>query len=67
MFCLFPETGYKILLSKERVIFVQIVEYMNTNEYFYPNHSTSTAMIQMYDSWVQAVDKGELAGVCMLE
>ena len=24
-------------------------------------------MIQMYDSWVQAVDKGELTGVCMLD
>jgi hypothetical protein len=24
-------------------------------------------MIQMYDSWVQAVDKGALAGVCMLD
>ena len=24
-------------------------------------------MIQMYDSWVQAVDKGELVGVCMLD
>ena len=24
-------------------------------------------MIQMYDTWVQAVDKGELAGVCMLD
>ena len=63
------------ILSKviERVIFVQIIEYMNTKEYFHPNnngfrahHSTSTAMIQMYDSWVQAVDKGEL-GVCMLD
>ena len=47
---------------------------MNTNNFFHPNHhgfrthhSTSTAMIQMYDSWVQAVDKGELAGVCMLD
>ena len=64
------------ILSKviERVIFCQIVEYMNTNNFFHPNHhgfrahhSTSTAMIQMYDSWVQAVDKGELAGVCMLD
>ena len=64
------------ILSKviERVIFMQIVDYMNTMEYFHPNHhgfrahhSTSTAMIQMYDSWVQAVDKGELAGVCMLD
>ena len=24
-------------------------------------------MIQMYDSWVQAVDKGDLTGVCMLD
>ena len=24
-------------------------------------------MIQMYDTWVQAVDKGELVGVCMLD
>ena len=24
-------------------------------------------MIQMYDTWVEAVDRGELAGVCMLE
>jgi hypothetical protein len=64
------------ILSKviERAIFIQIVEYMNTNELFHPNHhgfraghSTSTAMIQMYDSWVQAVDKGELTGVCMLD
>ena len=34
---------------------------------FRAHHSTSTAMIQMFDSWVQAVDKGELAGVCMLD
>ena len=47
---------------------------MNTNELFHPNHhgfraghSTTTAMIQMYDSWVQAADKGELTGVCMLD
>ena len=64
------------ILSKviERAVFLQIVNYMNTNEYFHPNHhgfrahhSTSTAMIQMYDSWVQAVDKGNLTGVCMLD
>ena len=47
---------------------------MNINDLFHPNHhgfradhSTSTAMIQMYDTWVQAVDKGQLAGVCMLD
>ena len=64
------------ILSKviERVVFMQIVEYMTKNSLFHPNHhgfrahhSTTTAMIQMYDSWVQAADKGELTGVCMLD
>ena len=58
----------------ERAIFLQIVEHMNTQGLFHPNHhgfraghSTTTAMIQMYDNWVQAVDKGDLVGVCMLD
>ena len=58
----------------ERAVFLQIVEYMSTNDLFHPNHhgfrafhSTTTAMIQMYDNWVQAEDRGELAGVCMLD
>ena len=64
------------IISKiiERIIFMQIVEYMNSMDYFHPNHhgfrahhSTTTAMIQMYDTWVQAVDKGEMVGVCMLD
>ena len=55
------------ILSKviERIIFIQVVEYMSSNDYFHPNHHgfraghvTTTAMIQMYNSWVQAVDKG---------
>ena len=64
------------ILSKviERVVFLQIVEYMNRNYFFHPNHrgfradhSPTSAMVQMYDTWVQAVDKGELTGVCMLD
>ena len=64
------------ILSKviERVVFMQIVDYMSKNDLFHPNHhgfranhSTTTAMIQMYDTWVQAVDRGELVGVCMLD
>ena len=64
------------ILSKviERIVFLQIVEYMNSNSLFHPNHhgfrahhSPTSAMIQMYDTWVQAVDKGELTGVCMLD
>ena len=41
---------------------------LNPNHHgFHSHHSTSTAMIQMYDTWVEAVDRGELAGVCMLD
>ena len=58
----------------ERCIFQQVLDYMTSNNLFHPNHhgfrahhSTATAMIQMYDTWVQAVDKGQLTGVCMLD
>ena len=64
------------VLSKvvERVVYLQVVDYMNRNNFFHPNHhgfrahhSPASAMIQMYDTWVQAVDKGQLTGVCMLD
>ena len=64
------------ILSKviERVVYLQVVEYMNKNDFFHPNHhgfrahhSPASAMIQMYDTWVQAVDKGQLTWVCMLD
>ena len=65
-----------VIMSKvlERIIFQQVIEYMDSFKLLNPNHhgfrshhSTSTAMIQMYDTWVEAVDRGELAGVCMLD
>ena len=64
------------ILSKilERVIFNQVIEYLNTNNLLHPSHhayraehNTTTALIQMYDGWLQAVESGELAGVCMLD
>ena len=64
------------ILSKvlERVIFNQLVEYLNANNLLHPNHhafrgqhNTTTALIQMYDGWLQAVESGQLAGVCMLD
>ena len=58
----------------ERVIFLQTVQYMNKHSLLHPNHhgfraqhSTTTAMLQMYDSWVEAADRGELAGVAMID
>ena len=58
----------------ERVVFLQIVDYMDTNQMFHPNHhafrslhSTITAMIQMYDTWLEALERGEMAGVTIID
>ena len=58
----------------ERVVFLQTVQYLNEHQLLHPNHhgfrsqhSTTTAMLQMYDSWVEAADRGELAGVAMID
>ena len=47
---------------------------MDTNKYFNPSHhayrsfhSTTTAMLQMYNTWLEAIEDGELAGVCMVD
>ena len=64
------------ILSKvlERAIFLQIVKYMDDNKFFNPSHhayrsfhSTTTAMLQMYDTWMESFEKGDLAGVCMVD
>ena len=64
------------ILSKilERAIFEQVVEYFEGNHLFYPNHhgfrkhhNTCTALLQMYDGWVEAADRGDLTGVCLLD
>ena len=58
----------------ERVVFSQIIRYLSENQLLHPNHhsyrknhNTTTALIQMYDSWVKAVDDGEISGVCLLD
>ena len=64
------------VLSKvlERVVFMQVVKYMDENSLLHPSHhgsraghSTSTAAIEMYDSWVESVENGEMAGVMMID
>ena len=64
------------ILSKvmERAVFQQTMTYLVNNSLLNPshhayrsNHSTTTAMIEMMDTWTQAVDSGEMAGVCMLD
>ena len=58
----------------ERVVFEQIVSYLSCNNLLHPSHhafrshhNTTTALIQMYDGWVNAFDAGELSGVCLLD
>ena len=64
------------ILSKvlEKVVFKQVLEYVEQNGILHPSHhgsrphhSTSTAVIEMYSSWVDAIEAGEMAGVVMLD
>ena len=64
------------ILSKvlERVIFNQMVAYLTDNSLIHPNHhayranhNTTTALLQMYDVWLDSLEKGEMAGVCFLD
>ena len=68
--CLLPVAS-KVL---ERCAFLQMVAYMESNDYFHPNHhgfrrghNTTTALLQMYDGWVEDVDKQKLAGACLID
>ena len=60
------------ILSKvlEKVVFSQMVEYLEKNKLIHPNlhgsragHNTSTALIQLYDRWVEEVEDGNMVGV----
>ena len=58
----------------ERVIYNQLVEYLDSEGIIHPNHhgsrrgpSTATALIQMYDRWVEEADQGNMVGVVMVD
>ena len=58
----------------ERVIFNQVVRYISANNLIHPshhayrsNHNTTTALIQMYDIWLDSLEKAEMAGLCFLD
>ena len=61
------------VLSKllEKAVFSQLVQYLEENGLIHPNlhgsragHSTSTALSQLYDTWVEEVEQGNMVGVC---
>ena len=55
-------------------MFKQMVAFMDNHHFFNLNHhacrsfhSTTTSMIQMYTTWLEAVEEGDMAGVCMID
>ena len=63
-------------LSKvlEKIIYEQVYNYFTANKIFHPNlqgyrknRSTQTALLQMYDRWVQAASKGHVSGAVLLD
>ena len=65
-----------LVISKiiERVVQPQITTFMNDSHIFHSNHhayrtlhSTTSAMISMYDTWIEAADNRLLAGVTMID
>ena len=58
----------------EYALYFQIVEHFITNNLFHPNHhgslanhSTATAIIQLFDMCLEAADNGELSALCLLD
>jgi hypothetical protein len=58
----------------ERAVFSQISEYLEGNRLLHFNHhggrkshSTATALIQMYDRWVEEIEEGKLVGALMVD
>ena len=60
------------ILSKimEKVVFNQLVKYLEENDIVHPNlhgsragHDTSTALLQLYDRWVEELEEDNMVGV----
>ena len=58
----------------ERAVFIQVVNYFESNQLIHPAHhgfrslhSTSTALLQMFDTWLEALEDHQLSAVIMLD
>ena len=54
----------------EKVVFIQLVDYLEHNNLIHPNlhgsrkeHNTSTALLQLYDRWVEELEEDKMVGV----
>ena len=64
------------ILSKilEKVVFRQLVKYLEENNLVHPNlhgsragHDTSTALLQLYDKWVDELEDDKMVGVLICD
>ena len=64
------------ILSKilERAVFGQMIKYLEENHLLHPSHhgfrsrhNTTTALIQMFDSWAEEFEKDKISAVVMLD
>ena len=55
------------IMSKvlEKAVFIQLIKYLENNGLIHPNlhgsrsgHDTSTALLQLYDKWVEEIEEG---------
>ena len=58
----------------ERAIFTQLINYLEGNNLLNPNHhgcrqghNTATALLQMYDQWLDGVEDDKMVGVMMID
>ena len=58
----------------ERAVFLQLVNYLESNELLNPNHhgcrqghNTATALLQMCDQWLEEVDSNLMVGVMLVD
>ena len=58
----------------ERVVFLQVVEYLEHNKLLHPNHhgfranhSVTSTILQLYDTWMDALDNEELVGLSLVD
>ena len=65
-----------LIFSKilEKAIFNQIITYLESNNLLHPSHhgfrschNTGTAILQMFDTWTQALENSEISAVIMLD
>ena len=64
------------LFSKilEKAVFIQTIEYLESNELLHPSHhgfrkyhNTCTALIEMHDAWMEALENEEISAVILVD